>query len=98
MVGRMTFDHHSFSRDIEQTAWRLRGLADGQSVDEYVVIKEDLSILTKMKQILGLEIEANEFDLGDLLLFGPVNQEVRLGDLLHRALKYKMSSSVSKKL
>lgn len=97
MVGRMTFDHHSFSRDIEQTAWRLRGLADGQSVDEYVVIKEDLKIiLTKMKQILGLEIEANEFDLGDLLLFGPVNQEVRLGDLLHRALKYKMSSSVSK--
>lgn len=97
MVGRITWDHHTYSRDVEQTVWRLRGLADGQSIDRYSILKEDLEIvLTKMYQILGVNFTADLFDLGEHLLFITINQDSRLGELLHRSLKYKMSNVASK--
>lgn len=100
MKGRMTFDQHSFSRDIEQTAYRFRQLAEGQQLDQFVTLENDLKIIKgAMKEILrDSSMDLSKFDVGDLLLYSVVNQENRVGELLHRALKYKMGSAIVEKV
>lgn len=100
MKGRMTFDQHVFSRDIEQTAYRFRQLAEGQQIDQYAVLENDLQLMKgNMREILrDNSMDLTNFDVGDLLLYGVIYQENKLGDLLHRALKYKMGSAVVEKV
>lgn len=97
MSARMTFDHHTFSRDLEQTVWRLRGLDQDQYIDEYLVLGDDLKLIKKkMTELLHIpEHDLGDFDLGELLLYVAVNQEVRLGELVHRSLKQKMNNAIN---
>lgn len=96
MTARMSFDKDIKSRDLEQTVWRLRGLMKGQSINEYVVLKEDMDLIkNKLAELFNISVDSfDNFGLGELLLYAVVNQEDRLGDLLHRSLKQKMSNAV----
>lgn len=101
MQAIMTFDQHTFARDIEQSVWRLRQLAKGQKIAEYVVFDNDLNlIVAEMNTILKTEDLYNtlNFDVGDMLFYGVLNQEKRLGDLKHRGLRYRMNNAVVEKV
>lgn len=98
MEAKLSIDHHLFSRDLQQSAWRLRGLAKGQRVVQYVVLEEDEALLTRNLNILIGKNEAGEsgkFNTGSLLLYSVLNQENRLADLIYRAMRHKMKNTIA---
>ena len=91
MSAKLTFDHNTFSRDLQQSVWRLRGLEKGQRVVQYVVLEADYPVvLGKLSELTGLEVPG--LGLAEVLLYVFLNQEDRLSDLTFRALRQKFKN------
>lgn len=97
MKARITVANDTFSRDLQQAVWRLRGLGAGQAIDEYLIVKNDFDFIKKrMYEVLNLPAASlKNFGLGDLIVYVTVNQELRLSDLLHRSVKHKMTNAIA---
>ncbi len=94
MQAKVAVDHHTTSRGLQQTVWRLRGLGTGQQIVQYVALEDDLDIIKKRLKEEWKIKNIGELDLGDLILYVVVNQETRLGDLRFRAVKQKMKNVI----
>ncbi len=86
-----TFDEHLVSRNIQQSAWRLRGLNKNQKIIDYCVTKEGEAIINTR---LGDWKIAHDMpiSLGDVFVYSLVYQDVRLRELRIRAARQKIKN------
>ncbi|MEI6804954.1 MAG: DUF3638 domain-containing protein [Myxococcaceae bacterium] len=97
MQARMTVDQHTLSRNLQQAAWRLRGLAKGQKINAFCLTAESQGIMNTRLEEWGMK-PPRAFELGDIILYVVANQETRLGDLRVRAAKQKIKNVIVKQV
>jgi len=97
MKAKMTLDVHIKLRDMEQSAWRLRNLGQGQGVKQYVLPRNDMAMIKNKLNAINGQIIIDRIKPVHLIVYSIINQLEQLSTLLNwRAFSQRLKNKLIK--